>query len=202
MMTRILPLSTLSLLLALAPLSGAMAQNSIGSLPANPPPAAARAPITVPATPDLTLPPTPGVPDQGDIPAAPVSELPPSRFPGAATGPEPSRMPAERSTLLYPPGAEILPSGTDAVLADIVARLKAHPAERLELRAYASSQTTRPTEARRIALLRARALRDRLVQLGLDPLRLLVFAEAVSMAAAGTTAPATAPDRVDLVIRP
>ncbi|MBJ7414735.1 MAG: hypothetical protein JHC88_04580, partial [Niveispirillum sp.] len=103
--------------------------------------------------------------------------------------------------LLYPPGAEILPSGTDAVLADIVARLKAHPAERLELRAYASSQTTRPAEARRIALLRARALRDRLVQLGLDPLRLLVFAEAVSMAA-GTAAPATPPDRVDLVIRP
>lgn len=199
MMMRITPLLTLSLLLALAPLSGATAQNSIGPLPASPPPSGARAPIAVPATPDLTLPPTPSVPDQGDIPAAPVSELPPSRFPGAATGPEPARMPAERSTLLYAPGADILPSGTDAVLSDIVARLKAHPAERLELRAYASSQTARPTEARRIALLRARALRDRLVQLGLDPLRLLVFAEGV---AAGTTAPATAPDRVDLVIRP
>lgn len=110
-------------------------------------------------------------------------------------------MPAERSTLLYPPDAEVLPPGTDAVLADVVARLKAHPAERLELRAYASAKNNRPTDARRMALLRARALRDRLVQLGLDPLRLLVFAEGMTVAD-GAAAPVAAADRVDLVIRP
>lgn len=119
MIMRIPSLSFLSLLLAFVPLSGAMAQNSIGPLPASPPAAAGRPPITVPARPDLTLPPTPAAPDQGDIPAAPVTTVPAPRFPGAVTGPEPARMPAERSTLLYAPGAEVLPSGTDAVLADV-----------------------------------------------------------------------------------
>lgn len=79
--------------------------------------------------------------------------------------------------------------------------MKAHPAERLELRAYASTKNNRLTDARRMALLRARALRDRLVQLGLDPLRLLVFAEGMRVAE-GDTAPVAASDRVDLVIRP
>lgn len=201
MIMRFPSLSLLSLLLALGPISGAGAQNSIGPLPASPPPSAARAPIAVPSTPDLALPPTPAAPDQGDIPASPVTELPVSRFPGPVTGPEPARMPAERSTLLYPPDADVLPSGTDAVLADVVARLKAHPTERLELRAYASAKNNRPTDARRMALLRARALRDRLVQLGLDPLRLLVFAEGMTVAV-GAAAPVAAADRVDLVIRP
>jgi len=201
-MMRILPLSFLSLLLLAAPLAGAQAQNSIGPLPASPPTAAARAPIAVPPTPDLTLPPTPAIPDQGDIPPAPVTELPPERFPGPVTGPEPARLPEERSTLLYPVGAEILPAGTDAVLSDIVARLKARPAERLELRSYATTQGNRPTDSRRVALLRARALRDRLVQLGLDPLRLLVFAEGMPPSVDGAAAPVAASDRVDLVIRP
>jgi hypothetical protein len=202
MMMRILPLSFLSLLLAAIPLTGTQAQNSIGPLPASPPMAAARAPIAVPPTPDLTLPPTPAIPDQGDIPAAPVTELPPARFPGPVTGPVPDRFPEDRSTLLYPAGAELLPSGTDAVLSDIVARLKSRPAERLELRAYASMPGNRPTDSRRMALLRARALRDRLVQLGLDPLRLLVFAEGTPASVDGAVAPAGASDRVDLVIRP
>lgn len=110
-------------------------------------------------------------------------------------------MPAERSTLVYAPGAEVLPAGTDAVLADIVARLKARPTERLELRAYASARADRPADGRRIALLRVRALRDRLVQQGLDPLRLLVFAEG-SGPPGDTGTPVPPSDRVDLVIRP
>ncbi len=202
MMMRILPLSFLSLLLVAIPLAGAQAQNSIGPLPASPPAAAVRAPIAVPPTPDLTLPPTPAIPDQGDIPAGPVTELPPDRFPGPVTGLAPDRLPEDRSTLLYPPGVELLPSGTDAVLSDIVARLKARPAERLELRAYATTRSNRPTDSRRIALLRARALRDRLVQLGLDPLRLLVFAEGMPPSVDGAAALVAASDRVDLVIRP
>jgi hypothetical protein len=202
MIMRFLPLSFLSVLLVAAPLTSAQAQNSIGPLPASPPATAVRAPIAVPPTPDLTLPPTPAIPDQGDIPAGPVTELPPSRFPGPVTGPVPDRLPEDRSTLLYPAGAELLPAGTDAVLSDIVARLKARPAERLELRAYASTQRNRPTDSRRMALLRARALRDRLVQLGLDPLRLLVFAEGIPPSVEGIAAPAGASDRVDMVIRP
>lgn len=199
MMMRIQIALSLSLLLSLAPLVGAVAQNSIPSLPTAPPVAGPRAPLPVPARPDLTVPPLPSTPEQSEIPAAPVTDLPPSRYPGLVAGPAPARMPAERSSLVYAPGAAPLPPGTDAVLADIVARLKARPTERLELRAYASGRADRPTEARRTALLRVRALRDRLVQLGIDPLRLLVFAEGSPLDAAPG---GPSPDRVDLVIRP
>lgn len=176
------------------------AQNSIPPLPAAPaitPPA--RPAIVVPATPDTALPPLPLTPDQTGIPAAPVTSLPASRYPGPVTGPAPARIPAEQSTLIYAPGAQPLPAGTDAVLADIIARLKARPAERLELRAFATGRADRPTEGRRTALLRVRALRDHLVKQGIDPLRLLFFADG---APPDATPGAPPPDRVDLVIRP
>lgn len=192
---------TASLLLVSAPIGGAAAQTSVTPLPAKPAaPAATRPPLHVPAPPNLAVKPPPASVDQGDIPAAPLSELPPERM-ATATGPEPARLPAERSMLVYAAGAEILPAGTDAVLADIVARLKARPSERLELRSYASFRADRPTDGRRVALLRARALRDRLVQSGLDPLRLLVFAEG-SPPPENNGADAPPTDRVDLVIRP
>lgn len=199
MMTRFSNALALSLLLSL-PAMPAVAQNSIPSLPAAPPvTTSARPPLKVPATPDTALPPLPVPPDQTDIPAAPVTSLPASRYPGPVTGLAPQRLPAEQSTLIYAPGAEPLPAGTDAVLADIIARLKARPTERLELHAYATSRADRPTEGRRTALLRVRALRDHLVKQGIDPLRLLVFADGLPAAAAPGGPP---PDRVDLVIRP
>ncbi|MFV3076452.1 hypothetical protein [Niveispirillum fermenti] len=179
---------------------GALAQNSIGPLPdagADRPPVT-RAPLRAPARPDLSVPPLPAAPDQGDIPPAPVAELPPPRVPGLPDGAAPARLPADQSTLVYAPGADVLPAGTDAVLADIVARLRARPSERLELRAHATGPADRAGDGRRIALLRVRALRDRLVQQGLDPLRLLVFAEASPPDAASASPP---PDRIDLVIR-
>lgn len=204
MMKRIQTALSLSLLLSIAPLVGAGAQNSIPSLPAAPAATAPpRPPLPVPATPTMNVEPLPVAPVEAEIPAAPVTDLPPSRYPGPVTGPEPAKMPAERSTLVYAPGAEPLPAGTDAVLADIVARLKARPTERLELRAYASGKPDRPTEGRRTALIRVRALRDRLVQQGIDPLRLLVFADGSPPdTATGTLAGGPPPDRIDLVIRP
>ncbi len=199
MMTRFLNALALSPLL-LWPALPAVAQNSIPSLPAAPPVTApARPPMAVPATPDTLLPPLPATPDQTGIPTAPVTSLPGSRYPGPVTGPEPARLAAEQSTLVYAPGAEPLPAGTDAVLADIIARLKARPAERLELHAHATGRADRPTEGRRTALLRVRALRDYLVKQGIDPLRLLVFADGSAPDAAPGSPP---PDRVDLVIRP
>ncbi|MBP7336314.1 hypothetical protein [Niveispirillum sp.] len=199
MMTRLPHALALSLFLSLPGIQ-AVAQNSIPSLPASPPVAVqARPPLKVPATPDMALPPLPATPDQTGIPAAPVTSLPPSRYPGPVTGPEPARLPAEQSTLVYAPGAAPLPAGTDAVLADIVARLKARPTERLELRAHATGTAERPTDGRRTALLRVRSLRDYLVKQGIDPLRLLVFADGSPLDAAAGSPP---PDRVDLVIRP
>lgn len=187
-------------LLLLALPGGAWAQNSIGPLPdagANRAPVV-RAPLQAPARPDLSVPPLPDAPDEGDIPPAPVAELPPARVPGPPAAAEPARLPADQSILVYAPGADIQPAGTDEVLADIAARLHARPSERLELRAHATGPADRAGDGRRIALLRVRALRDRLVQQGIDPLRLLVFAEASPPGAASGTPP---PDRIDLVIR-
>ena len=199
MMMRFSNALALTLLLSW-PAIPATAQNSIPSLPVAPAVTpSARPAMAVPATPDTTLQPLPVTPDQTDIPAAPVTSLPPSRYPGPVTGPAPARIPAERSTLVYAPGAEPLPAGTDAVLADIIARLKARPAERLELHAFATGRADRPTEGRRTALLRVRALRDHLVKQGIDPLRLLVFADGAHPDA---TPGAPSSDRVDLVIRP
>lgn len=186
-------------LAVLLPLAGAQAQTKIGPLPTIDKPPATRAPIAVPAKPDLTVPPLPAAVDQDGIPPAPITALPPPRLPGPPTGPEPARLAGESSTLIYAAGAAVLPAGTDAVLSDIVARLKAHPTERLDMRAFASAPADRPGDGRRTALLRVRALRDRLVQLGIDPLRLLVFADG---SPATPTPGAPSPDRVDLVIRP
>ncbi|OYQ37915.1 hypothetical protein CHU95_00140 [Niveispirillum lacus] len=199
MMTRLFTAFALSLLL-FWPGVPADAQNSIPTLPSAPPVTVpARPSLPIPAPPDMTLPPLPATPDQTDIPVAPVTVLPAARYPGAVTGPEPARIPADQSMIIYAAGAEPLPTGTEAVLVDIIARLKARPAERLELRAYATGRADRPTDGRRTALLRVRALRDHLVKQGIDPLRLLVFAEGSSLDAAPGGPP---PDRVDLVIRP
>lgn len=186
--------------LSLAPALGAAAQTRLDPLPpADAKPAATRPAIPTPAKPDLRVAPLPGRPDEGAIPAAPVSDLPPVRIPGPATGTEPSRLVAANSTLVYAQGTAVLPSGTDAVLGDLVARLKARPTERLDMRSFATGRADRPNDGRRVALQRVRALRDRLVQLGIDPLRLNVYAEAAPADAIAGAPPA---DRVELVIRP
>lgn len=155
-------------------------------------PSAARPPLPVPIRPDLSMPPLPTIPDQTGIPAATITDLPAARVPGAVAGDEPARLASDRASLIFAPGAATLPAGTDAVLADLVVRLKARPTERLELRAQAAGVPDRANDGRRVALDRAKAVRDRLVALGIDPLRLLIFAE-------GATAPT---DRIDLVIHP
>lgn len=161
-------------------------------IPAVSSPSATRPPLPVPTRPDLSIPPLPGTPDQTGIPAAPFTDLAAPRVPGAVAGLEPARLASDRASLIFAAGAATLPAGTDAVLSDIVARLKARPTERLELRAQAMGAPQRANDGRRVALERAKAVRDRLVALGIDPLRLLIFAE-------GATA---STDRIDLVIHP
>lgn len=197
-LTRGLALAAMLLMLPALPGAAQTARD----LPQSPTRPQQRAPLPVPATPNLDLPPLPPPPEDAGVPPAPVAELPPPRVGGVRS--DPSALPPPTS-LAYAPGDEGLPAGADSVLADIARHLAAHPGARLEVRAHATGPADRANDARRTALMRARALRDRLVTAGIDPLRLLIFADGTPVPADGP-APAVAapasPDRVDLVFRP
>ena len=184
----------------------AMAQSG-RDLPTRPATPLQRAPLPVPKTPDIEVGALPARPDLTDIPPAPQSELPPARVGSAPVtqAPVPARVAGGTLNLTYQPQAEQVPANVDPLLADIVTRLAARPNERLEIRAHATGPADRANDARRTALIRARLLRDRLVAAGVDPLRLIIFAQGTILPA-GTTASAPAPeapspDRVDLVFR-
>jgi outer membrane protein OmpA-like peptidoglycan-associated protein len=194
---------------------GAALPASAQEIPAATKPNAQRAPLPVPKTPDLTMAPLPASPpDQPEVSPAPAYTLPPPRLPVSAVAPDPAvalpaRVAGGSLTLLFSAGVETLADPMLAPLADVATRLKAHPAERLDVRAYATGPADRASDARRTALLRARAVRDRLVAAGIDPLRLNIFAEGVliPVPTAGQPLPvpdpkAPPPDRVDLVFRP
>lgn len=195
-LTRGLALAAMLLMLPVLPAAAQTARD----LPQSPTRPQQRAPLPVPPSPQLDVPPLPPPPDQMGVPDAPIAELPPPRVGGvgAASGALPPPV-----SLTYAPGAEGLPAGADSVIADIAKRLAARPQERLEVRAHATGPADRANEARRTALVRARLLRDRLVAAGIDPLRLLIFAEGTPLPAEAPAGAAPAsPDRVDLVFRP
>lgn len=195
-----------ALMLACAWAPTAMAQNGT-DLPGRPGVPQQRAPLPVPKTPDIEPGPLPASPDQTGIPPAPLSDLPPPRIGTAAAtlAPVPARVTGGSLSLTYQPQAEQVPANTDPLIADIVSRLTARPNERLEIKAHATGPADRANDARRTALVRARLLRDRLVTAGVDPLRLIIFAQGTPVPAVGTaSAPAPeapSPDRVDLVFR-
>jgi outer membrane protein OmpA-like peptidoglycan-associated protein len=183
------------------------------TVPAATKPAAQRAPLPVPKAPDMNIAPLPAAPDQSEIPPASAYTLPPPRLaaaaPTAEAGATPSHGAGSPLTLLFHAGVETLDDSMLPALADVATRLKARPDWRLDVHAHATGPADRASDARRTALLRARAVRDRLVSGGIDPLRLNIFADGtlVSTPAAGQPLPvpdpkAPPPDRVDLVFRP
>ncbi|MQP67085.1 hypothetical protein GE253_17295 [Niveispirillum sp. SYP-B3756] len=203
----------MAVLLAVTVALGATAPALAQAVPAATKPAAQRAPLPVPKSPDLNVAPLPAPADQGDIPAAAPYTLPPQRLPVSAAvmeaGVLPARVAQGNLTLLFRAGVEALDDSMMPALVDVAARLKARPGERLDVHAHATGPADRATDARRTALLRARAVRDRLASSGIDPLRLNIFADGtlVSTPAAGQPLPvpdpkAPSPDRVDLVFRP
>jgi outer membrane protein OmpA-like peptidoglycan-associated protein len=184
-------------------------------IPAATKPNAQRTPLPVPKTPDLTMAPLPASPpDEPEVSPAPPYTLPPPRLvtgggAGEATVAPSASVTGGNLTLLFSAGEEELTDPMLTPLADVAKRLKAHPSERLDVRAHATGPADRASDARRTALLRARAVRDQLVSAGIDPLRMNIFAEGtlVQVPAAGQPLPvpdakAPSPDRVDLVFRP
>ncbi len=174
----------------------AAGQASPSGIPAPAQRSAPPAHVQAPPPPNLGEQVIPPPPDLSDIPPAPLAALPPERTVAPASGSVPASLRGKDSVALaFPGGSDTPPAEAAPLLADVVARLKAQPAERLELHAQAPSRADRVGEGRRLALLRARAVRTQLVAKGIEPTRLIVFAQ---------TVPTGTPDsdRVDLVFRP
>jgi outer membrane protein OmpA-like peptidoglycan-associated protein len=79
-----------------------------------------------------------------------------------------------------------------ALKTDILPRLKANPNQRLQIQAFASHNSNEESEARRISLARALAVRAFLLGNGIDPSRM-------DVRALGSNTTSKMTDRVDLV---
>lgn len=79
-----------------------------------------------------------------------------------------------------------------ALKSDILPRMKSNPAQRLQIQAFASHNSNEESEARRISLARALAVRAYLLESGIDPSRM-------DVRALGSNTTSKTADRVDLV---
>jgi outer membrane protein OmpA-like peptidoglycan-associated protein len=95
--------------------------------------------------------------------------------------------------LMFKSGASTIPAGGEAVLKNIAKALDADPALRLQLRAYAATDGTSASRARRLSLSRALAIRSVLI-------REQVKATRIDVRALGSKVEDGPPDRVDLAI--
>jgi outer membrane protein OmpA-like peptidoglycan-associated protein len=172
-----------------------------------PPPAMDRA--------DVPPPPAPIPPEPPKAPASTAIELPPVTPaprgsvatakvppPPAASAPEqtaalpkppaiaPGVAGATRS-IAFAAGTANLPADAEKTLASAVAELKANPALRVQLRAYAAGDKSNESQARRLSLSRALAVRSWLVGQGVQATR-------IDVRALGNNVPDGTPDRVDV----
>ncbi len=166
---------------------------------APPPPAMDRA--------DVPPPPAPIPPEPPKAPASTATELPPVT-PAPRGSVDAAKAPAQTAVLPKAPdiapgvagatrsiaftsGAANLPADAEKVLASAVAELKANPALRVQLRAYAAGDKSNESQARRLSLSRALAVRSWLVGQGVQATR-------IDVRALGNNVPDGAPDRVDV----
>ncbi|WP_145729562.1 OmpA family protein [Nitrospirillum pindoramense] len=118
--------------------------------------------------------------------------------------------PADRLVVPFTAGSTTLDKKQEAALTAVAGRLGQDPNRRLEIRAYAPLPALdREAAARRLSLIRANAVRDRLMALGVPKERLVVYAmgsvngdqddkNAVRGAAKGSDLPPEVFDRVEL----
>ena len=176
---------------AVPPPPPAMDRADVPPPPAPIPPAPPKAPAsTATELPPITPAPRGSV-DAAKVPAPPAAKAPaqtavlpkaPDIAPGVAG--------ATRS-IAFTSGAANLPADAEKVLASAVAELKANPALRVQLRAYAAGDKSNESQARRLSLSRALAVRSWLVGQGVQATR-------IDVRALGNNVPDGAPDRVDV----
>ncbi len=184
---------------------------------AAPPPPPAPAPAAAPERPvvtartETTVPPPPELPEARVAGAAPVAEPPPARVtapPPAAAPPEPA---AETQTASIAPttaaeapaggllsiafneGSAVLPDGARGDLDDLVTALTGDPALKVQLRAFAAGTADTTSQARRLSLSRALAVRSFLIENGVQTTRM-------DVRALGNKSGDGPADRVDVVM--
>ncbi|MBI1777249.1 MAG: OmpA family protein [Proteobacteria bacterium] len=87
-----------------------------------------------------------------------------------------------------------MPAGADRTLKQLAERLKSNESLRLQLLAFASGTPETASQARRLSLSRALAVRSYLIEQGVRSTRIDV------RALGSRTAEGSSPDRVDLVV--
>jgi outer membrane protein OmpA-like peptidoglycan-associated protein len=121
-----------------------------------------------------------------------VAAVPPAPKPTEPAKPEPK---AEAPlSIVYTSGSAI-PADAAAGLKDVMQKLSADPALRVQLLSYASDPEKNVSRARRLSLERAVAVRKLLIDNGLDSTR-------IEVRALGDQNAGGAPDRVDVVLSP
>jgi len=98
-----------------------------------------------------------------------------------------------RLRLSFAPQADTLPPGAEAGLGELAAELQANPEARLQLKAYAAGTPETASQARRLALSRALAVRSFLIERGIRSTR-------IDVRALGIPEDDGPEDRVDVVI--
>lgn len=134
-------------------------------------------------TPDATPPVTP-TPDPEGVSAAPVTPVRPRAVSKVAAGGTPAR--EDYYAVPFTPGSSSADQIDAGLLSSIATRLGSDPAIRLEIRAYAPLPgPEREAAARRLSLLRAIAVRERLLKLGVTHDRMIVYAMGASVTVNG-----------------
>jgi outer membrane protein OmpA-like peptidoglycan-associated protein len=132
--------------------------------------------------PTAATPPASGAPTQ-------TAALPPASAAPPATVATP---PASALSLVFNGAATTLPDAGEAMVDDIIKRLRASDTARLQLRSYASGTAETAREARQLSLARALSLRERLTAFGVRSSRVDVRALGVDTLNGGSA------DRIDI----
>lgn len=136
------------------------------------------------AAPTAATPPASGAPTPTQTAA-----LPPASATPLATVATP---PANALSLVFNGAATTLPDAGEAMVDDIIKRLRASDTARLQLRSYASGTAETAREARQLSLARALSLRERLTAFGVRSSRVDVRALGIDTLNGGSA------DRIDI----
>ena len=152
--------------------------------PAVPPPP----PAPPPAAPAIKPPPAQKAVSQPVTPAPKqTASLPPQ------TGPSGSLAAGQQFRLIFGAGKAAVESAAGTRLDNIAKSLKGNEALRLQLLAYSGGASQTPSQARRLSLSRALAVRSHLIKQGIRSTR-------IDVRALGNKSEGGPPDRVDLIV--
>lgn len=168
--------------------------------------------VTAPAVPKVVSPPPPMV---AAVPKAPVAPPPPPAPPappvaapatppatGAAAAsaaltsrpaPTGALKPGQQFRLGFDSGSAAISDGTETQLEGLAKSMKQDGNLRLQLLAYAGGGAQTPSQARRLSLSRALAVRSKLIEKGIRSTR-------IDVRALGNKSEGGPPDRVDIII--